>query len=148
MVQSIKGKGGQIAISWPAFPKAVKRILGHDVKKLIETAHKELECLLEYQNSLIKFADGALSGSDLRLVKNAGANAILIWRERGNSRTRYAEIEASVINRLISIDMRKTFAKIERERLITNFMIRSHSFVLEQGTNYISGLRRQTQIIK
>ena len=136
-----------MADDWPVFPKAVKRVLGHDVQKLIETADEELELLLEYQSSLIKFADAKLEGNGLRLVKSAGTNNILIWRERGNSRTRYTEIEATVVDRLISPNVKKTFAKIERERLITNFMIRLHSFVLEQGNSYIRGLRIQTQII-
>ena len=136
-----------MADDWPVFPKAVKRVLGHDAQKLIEMANEELELLLEYQNNLIKFADAELEANGLRLVRSAGANSILIWRERGNSRKRYTEIEATVIDRLVSSNMKKTFAKIERERLITNFMVRLHSFVKEQGNSYIHGLRIQTQII-
>ena len=133
-------------IDLPDWPKAVKRILRHDVKKMIETANEELPQLLKYQSSLIELADSVLEGIGIRLVKSAGASNILIWRERSGNRARYTKIDKNIIDRFVPDDVKKVFARIERERIITNFIIKQCSFNTSQGADYISDLRYQERI--
>ena len=137
-----------MAIDWPVWPKPTQRMLRHEVKNLIEMADDELPGLQEYQNRLIALADRLLGETGLKLARNAGTNKTLVWRERGNSRTRYTKLDKKIIERFVSGDTKRIFGKIERERIITNFMIRWHSFAVEQGTEYINALRSQEQIIQ
>ena len=146
LAQPVKGKGAGCGLPQPVWhsPPALR----HETKASLEEADEKLHELRHHAEHLIVRASALLRQSRLHLTKAPGKIEQLVWRERGDQRTRHSFMTEDILAELVPREHHAEISLLERHRIVINHGLATTTSTIEKGERYIAALHRVDALVR